>query len=268
MNRFLTSYWSNKSVLITGASSGLGWALAHALAPYKVHLCLLARREKELQILAGQLRKSGSTSWIRSCDVRDREQVESAIRDFVKETGRLDVAWVNSGIGGETSRNKWDWDFVERMIDTNLKGALYTAQACLEVMTRQKRGTIVGICSAASMRGLPARSIYSAGKIAFTYYLEALATEYPELQITTIHPGFVDTAINRGNPNRLFLMQPEPAAELMIKAVAKKKRVFIFPWQMKIVYHLVHALPYAIYKPLARRMVHLSRPMSTAQNKS
>jgi len=265
MSNSLTSFWSSKSVLITGASSGLGWALVHALAPYKIHFCLLSRREKELQILAGQLRNSGSRFWIRACDVRNRQEVESAVHDFVKESGKLDVAWVNSGIGGETSRNKWDWDFVERMIDTNLKGALYTAQACLEVMAKQRRGALVGIGSVASMRGLPARSIYSAGKIALTYYLEALATEYPELQITTIHPGFVDTAINRGNPNRLFLQTPERAAQMMIKAVAKKKREFIYPWQMRIIFHLVRALPFGIYKYLARRMIHLSRPMSTAQ---
>jgi short-subunit dehydrogenase len=261
----LTSFWSNKSVLITGASSGLGWALTHALAQYKIHFCLLSRREKEMQILAGQLGNSGSRFWIRACDVRNRQEVESAVHDFVKESGKLDVAWVNSGIGGETSRSKWDWDFVERMIDTNVKGALYTAQACLEVMAKQKHGALVGICSVASMRGLPARSIYSAGKIALTYYLEAMATEYPELQITTIHPGFVDTAINRGNPNRIFLQTPERAAQMMIKAVARKKRVFIYPWQMRIIFHLVRALPFGIYKHIARRMIHLSRPVSTAQ---
>jgi len=264
MPNSLTSFWSSKSVLITGASSGLGWALVHALAPYKIHFCLLSRREKELQLLAGQLRNCGSRFWIRACDVRNRQEVERAVQDFVKESGRLDVAWVNSGIGGETSRHKWEWDFVERMIDTNFKGALYTAQACLEVMSKQKLGALVGICSIASMRGLPARSIYSAGKIALTYYLEALAVEYPELQITTIHPGFVDTAINRGNPNRIFLQTPEHAAQMMIKAVAKKKREYIYPWQMKIIFHLIRALPFGIYKRLARRMIHLSRPSSTA----
>jgi hypothetical protein len=260
MSRFLTSFWSNKSVLITGASSGLGWSLVHALAPYKIHFCLLARREKEMQILAGQLRNSGSRFWIRACDVRSRQEVERAVRDFVQESGKLDVAWMNSGIGGETSRRKWDWEFVERMLDTNFKGALYTAQACLEVMAKQNHGALVGICSAASMRGLPGRSMYSATKIALTYYLEAIATEYPELQITTIHPGFVDTAINRGNPNRIFLQTPERAAQRMIKAVAKKKRVFIYPWQMRLIYHAVRALPFGIYKILARRMIHLTRP--------
>lgn len=260
MPHFLTSYWSHKSVLITGASSGLGWALAHALAPYKIHFCLLARREAEMQRLAAQLESTGSRFWIRACDVRHRNEVEKAVKDFVAESGKLDVAWVNSGIGGETSRVKWDWEFVEHMIDTNFKGALYTAQACLDVMSQQKHGALVGVCSAAAMRGLPARSIYSATKVALAYYLESAAVEYPELQITTIHPGFVDTAINRGNPNRIFLMMPERAAHIMIKAVAQKKREIIFPWQMKVIYHVVRVAPFIIYNRLARRMIHLSRP--------
>jgi len=252
MNKLLTSYWSSKSVLITGASSGLGRALTEALAPFNIHFCLLARRENELRQLEEKLKPAGSRFWIRACDVRHRAEVERAVKDFLTESGKLDVAWVNSGIGGETSRRKWDWDFVERMIDTNLKGALYTAQACLDVMSRQQHGALAGICSIASMRGLPARSLYSATKVAFSSYLESTAVEYPELQITTIHPGFVDTAINRGNPNRIFLMTADRAAQLMIKAVAKRKREFIYPWQMRIIYHLMRALPFSIYKLIAR----------------
>lgn len=260
---FLSSYWTGKSVLITGASSGLGWALTEALAPYKIHFALLARREAEMQKLVAQLQSTGSRFWIRACDVRHRNEVDKAVKDFVTESGKLDVAWVNSGIGGETSRVKWDWEFVERLIDTNFKGALYTAQACLEVMSKQNHGVLVGICSAASMRGLPARSIYSATKIAFAYFLESTAVEYPEVQITTVHPGFVDTALNRGNPNRIFLMTRERAAHIMVKAVAQGRREIIFPWQMKVIYRLVRAAPFSIYSRFARRMIHLSRPCAS-----
>ena len=255
----ITSFWSRKSVLITGASSGLGWALTEALAPYNIHFCLLARREVEMRQLAEKLHSSGSRFWIRACDVRDRGAVERVVKDFANASGRLDAAWVNSGIGGETSRRKWDWDFVERMIDTNLKGALYTSRVCLELMAQQKHGALAGICSAASLRGMPARGIYSATKIALAYYLEAVAPEYPELQITVIHPGFVDTPINRGNPNRIFLMTSERAAEIMIRAVARGKRKCIYPWQMNLIYRVVQALPDGIWHPLAKRLVHVAQ---------
>ena len=168
-----------QSVLITGASSGLGWALAEALAPLNVHLGLLSRRESEMRRLADSLRHTGSRFWIHPCDVRDRLAVNQAVKSFAAEAGRLDVAWVNSGIGGETSRQRWEWDLVEGMIDTNLKGAIYTTGACLQVMAPQGRGTVVAISSAAAMRGPPGRAIYSATKIALAYYFEALTREYP-----------------------------------------------------------------------------------------
>jgi short-subunit dehydrogenase len=255
MSTKLTSYWQNKSVLITGASSGLGWALVEALAPFRINFCLLSRREEKMKELATQLKDSGSTFWIRVCDVRNRETVYSAINDFYYENGRLDIAWANSGIGTNSSFQKWDWEKVESVIDTNLKGAIYTIRACLEIMVPQKSGTIVGIGSAVSMRGLPTRGIYGLTKIGLAYFMESLAAEFPQIQFTTIHPGFIDTEINQGQSYRIWLMTPEKAARLMIKAVARLKKVYIYPFRMKLLYRLIRALPGAIYLSLARKIV-------------
>ncbi len=199
----------------------------------------------------GDRRSAGSLRC--PCDVRARAAVDQAVNGFAAEAGRLDVAWVNSGIGGETSRERWNWDLVEDMIDTNLKGAIYTTEACLRVMARQGRGTLVANSSAAAMRGLPARGIYSATKIALAYHFEALTLEYPELRFTTIYPGFVDTQINRGNPNRVFLLTPERAASIMLRAVARGRREIIYPCQMKVLFRLARALPFALYRRLASR---------------
>jgi hypothetical protein len=260
MNQQLAKYWAGKTVLITGASSGLGYALVEALAPYRVHFCLLSRRVEPMQELEMKLATSGSQFWLRACDVQKRNEVESALADFVQTVGRLDVAWVNSGIGGETSFRRWDWNRVESMIDTNLKGAIYTAQRCLQYMVSQNHGTIAAISSASAMRGLAGRSIYSLTKIGLAFYMEAMAAELPQIQFTTIYPGFVDTAINRGNPNRLWLMTADRAAQLMINAVAKRKKEFIYPLQMKLLFHLVRALPAGIYRWMGGKMIELSRP--------
>jgi short-subunit dehydrogenase len=213
-----------------------------------------------MQELAAKLQASGSQFWIRACDVQKRAEVETAVADFVKATGRLDVAWVNSGIGGETSYRRWDWNKVENILQTNLDGALYTAHTCLQYMVPQQRGAIIAISSASAMRGLAGRSIYSITKIALAYYMEAMAAELPQIQFTTIYPGFVDTPLNRGNPNRLFLMTAERAAQLMLNAVAKRKREYIYPLQMKLLFHLVRALPAGIYRWLGGKMIELSRP--------
>lgn len=260
MNPKLKEYWTGKSVLITGASSGLGYALTEALAPYYVKFGLLSRREAPMRELAEKYSESGSDFWIKYCDVQDRNAVENAVHEFHEFAGKIDVAWVNSGIGGNTHYQNWDYDFVERLIDTNIKGAIYTTKACLDVMVEQDKGAIVGIASAASMQGLPARGIYSMSKIALTYYLQSIAAELPEIQFTIIHPGFVDTPINQGNPNRFWLLYPDKAAQLMIKAVAKRKSIYIYPFRMMLLYKLVWHLPDFCRNWLARKLAGLSDP--------
>lgn len=255
MSTKLTSYWQNKSVLITGASSGLGWALVEALAPYQINFCLLSRRVEQMNELATQLKDSGSTFWIRACDVRQREEVNSAVRNFYQQLGRLDIAWVNSGIGANTSFQKWDWEKVESVIDTNLKGAIYTIRACLEIMVPQNYGTIIGIGSAVSMRGIPTRGIYGLTKVGLAYFMESLAAEFPQIQFATIHPGFVDTEINQGQPYRIWLMTPEKAARRMIHAVAQWRKVYIYPFRMKLLYRFSRILPASIYISLAHKII-------------
>ncbi len=242
--------------MVTGASSGLGWAIVEALAPYQINFCLLSRREKELQQLADKLKNSGSTFWIRACDVQNREAVYSAINDFFHETGRLDVAWVNSGIGTNSSFQKWNWEKVESVIDTNLKGAIYTIRACLEIMMPQNSGTIIGIGSAVAMRGVPTRGIYGLTKIGLEYFIESLAAELPQIQFTLIHPGFVDTPINQGSSHhRIWLLTQEKAARLMINAVEHRKKVYIYPLRMKVLFHFMRMLPLPIYLWLARKII-------------
>lgn len=260
MGNSLVSYWSGKTVLITGASSGLGAALTAALAPYGVHLGLLSRRAEAMQALADKLKDSGSKFWIKACDVRKCEEVQAAVREFHQHAQRLDAVWVNSGTGGDTSFRRWNWEKMENMIDTNLKGAIYAIMAALEIMVPQNSGAIIGMASAASMRGLGTRGVYSLTKIGLTYFLESMAVELPQIQFTIIHPGFVDTPINRGNPNRFWLMQPEAAAQLMLKAVAKRKHVYIYPWQMSILYRLVRLLPAGLYRWFGHKSLELGRP--------
>jgi len=242
-------------VLVTGASSGLGRAIVEILAPYQINFCLLSRRDKEMQDLAEKLSQSSSTFRIKACDVQNREAVYSAINDFFHETGKLDVAWVNSGIGTNSSFQKWSWEKIDAVIDTNLKGAIYTIRACLEIMVPQNSGTIIGIGSAVAMRGVPTRGIYGLTKIGLEYFMESQAGEFPQIQFTTIHPGFVDTPINQESSHRIWLMTPEKAAHLMIKAVEQRKRVYIYPVRMKLLFHFMRMLPLPIYLWLARKII-------------
>ena len=259
MDRLL-KFWQAKKVVITGASSGLGAALVGALSSYQVHFCLLSRRVEPMQELVARYSASGSRFWTRACDVKKREEVEAAIGAFVEEVGVPDVAWINSGVVGDTSFQYWKWDVVENIIDTNIKGALYTAHTCLRYMVPQKQGTVVAISSSAAMKGLGGRSIYSLSKVGLAYYMQSMAVELPEIQFTTIFPGFVDTPANRNNPNRFWLITAEDAAQRMIRAVAYKKSTYIYPFKMNLLFHAIRALPEFIYFPIARRLMRMTRP--------
>ena len=264
MNDRVKHYFSGKHILITGASSGLGKAVVEALSPYDVTFCLLSRNLEAMKTLVELCGKSHAKFHTDECDVRDRMNVQKVVNRFVEKYGFIDIAWVNAGVGGSTSFHDWDWKQVESILQTNLDGAIYTTQICLEHMVPRRKGAIVGISSAAAMRGLPARSIYSVTKIGLAYYLESLAAELPEIQFTTIYPGFVDTAINRWNPHRFWLMQPDEAAPLMLNAVARKKKNYIYPFKMRLLFRLVQMIPSSVYRKIGRQMKHYGRPSGSS----
>ena len=255
MNNKIFNFWQDKCVVVTGASSGLGRAVVEALAPFQIRFCLLSRRESEMLELALRLKDSGSTFWIKTCDVRKKAQVYSAIRDFHRQTGRIDAVWVNSGIGGSSALSEWKWDRIHDIIETNLVGAMYTIIACLEFMVDQKSGVVIGIGSATAMRPIPTRGVYSLSKIGLEYLIESLAIELPEIQFTMIHPGFVDTPMVNKRKNTVWIVQPERAAKMMIRAVTRGKSFYIFPYRMSLLYRIVRLLPRPLYRKLAKRVV-------------
>lgn len=143
-----------------------------------------------MEELARKHSRSGSYFWIRSCDVRNRTEVDSAVEDYVRAAGAPDVAWINSGIAADTSFAKWDWQVVENILGTNLNGAIYTAHACLRFMVPQNKGAIVAISSAAAMRGLGGRCMYSLTKVGLAYFMESMAAEIAANPIHNHLPGF------------------------------------------------------------------------------
>ncbi|MCA9733534.1 MAG: SDR family NAD(P)-dependent oxidoreductase [Deferribacteres bacterium] len=250
----LQAYWQNKTVLITGASSGLGIAITKALAPYHVTFGLLSRRKDKMVELAESLSQGNSRFWIRVCDVQDREDVYEAVNEFKEYAGRIDVVWVNAGVGAKSNLFKWEWESFESCMQTNLMGAVYTTKASLEVMIPQNHGAIVAISSVASMRGLPGSSAYSMTKIALNTMMESLATQARDIQFTSILPGWVETPMTAGRKNLWWLIPADKAAQKMITAVARKKFKYIYPWQMFLLYHAMRSLPTGFYIKAARKL--------------
>lgn len=235
-------------VFITGASSGIGAALAREYARRGAQLGLFARRADALAALASAL---GTASAVYPGDVRDRRALSSAAADFIAHYGVPDVVIASAGISrGTLSDHEQDNATFEAIMDTNVKGMLYTFQPFIAPMRKARAGTLVGIASVAGFRGLPGAGAYSASKAAVIRYLESLRVELMGSGVTvvTVCPGYVATPMTARNPYRMpFLLSADKAARLIARAIARRKRFYVLPWPMGWLGRLFSAVPRPLY---------------------
>jgi len=242
------------SVVITGASSGLGAALARHYATGGHAVGLIARRGTELQQLAQQF--PGRCA-VQTADVRDSTAMRTAASTLITGQGLPNIVIANAGISSGTLTELAEDESVFRDIfDINVIGMVNTFQPYVAAMRERGHGVLVGIASIAGYRGLPGATAYSASKAAAIAYLEGLRVELRNSGITviTICPGYIATAMTAGNPYRMpFIISAETAAEKIAAIIARRKIHAVLPWQMAIVARLMHVLPRWIYDPLAAR---------------
>jgi short-subunit dehydrogenase len=191
-------YFERKHVWITGASSGIGAGLAKELTKAGAIVSLSARREKEILDLIATIEKSGGKAHCFPLDITDSKAIVETHKKIISEVGPIDIVIANAGVG-QSGVKAVDLTIekVERMVDTNLTGAIMTIVACLPDMVARKSGHVVGISSLASYRGMPGSSVYSAVKAGLNIFLESVRIEniHNGISVTEICPGFVDTPI-------------------------------------------------------------------------
>ncbi|MEP6942053.1 MAG: SDR family oxidoreductase [Betaproteobacteria bacterium] len=242
-------------VFITGASSGIGEALARHYAATGGTLGLFARRSAALDALRASL--SGATCETYAGDVRDAAALVIAAEDFIRRFGAPDIVFANAGISvGTLTSHAEDGEVFRAVVDTNLLGLVHTFQPFLGAMLAAKRGKLVGIASVAGFRGLPGAGAYSASKAGAIAYLESLRVELAGsgVKVITICPGYIDTPMTTGNPYRMpFLLTAENAAQRISRAVARGGRFHVIPWQMALVGRVFRALPRPLYDRLLVR---------------
>ncbi len=235
---------SQLKVFITGASSGIGQALAEHYASEGAIIGLVARR---LSLLTSLQEKLPTKTIIYAVDVRDSDALEKAAQDFIAQFGPPDIVIANAGVSaGTLTENKDDIKTFKGVIDINLLGMVHTFQPFIHVMKQAKKGSLVGIASVAGIRGLPGASAYSASKAATIAYLESLRVELNPsgINVTTIAPGFIKTPITDINQYPMpFLMAPDIAAKKFAQAIAKKKRFIVIPWQMGCLARILRFIP-------------------------
>jgi hypothetical protein len=225
-------------MFVTGASSGIGEALAMEFARRGYDLALAARRVERLEALAGRLRSAGAGRVLcLPLDVTDFPSIEVALGRAAAEFGRLDVVVANAGVGYSLPVGKGRIDEVRRTLDTDLTGAIATIEYSLPILRAQGGGHIVAITSIAGSRGMPFLGAYSAAKAGLHRYVQALRAEvYREpIDVTELAPGYIDTDMNRGVPNRPFVIPVERGAVIMARMIERKvgfRYVPVWPWTL------------------------------------
>jgi short-subunit dehydrogenase len=241
-------------VFISGASSGIGEALARHYASTNAEIGLAARRKDLLESIAQGLPGRCATY---ALDVTDLAALKNAAADFIGRFGLPDIVIANAGISVGTAGDEIDDSHkLQRVLDTNVVGMAATLSAFAQEMKTAGRGTLVGISSVAGFRGLPGSGAYSASKAAATTWLESLRVELSGsgVSVVTICPGFIDTPMTKVNKYPMpFLISSEEAARRFARAIASKRRLAVIPWQMAIVGSLLKALPAWLFDRLMAR---------------
>jgi len=238
--------FANQTAVVTGASSGIGRALAKRLAAEGCRVGLTARRRDELESLAGEITAAGGTAAFAVANVADRQQTIEAIRELAERLGPVDLLIANAGVGAPTLLDPVNVADVEKQFRVNVLGVVYSIEAVLPDMLRRRRGHLAAVSSLGAYKGLPGESAYCASKAAVNVYLEGLRIHLRDkgVAVTALCPGFVKTAMTDVNEFKMpWLLTADEAARRIMRALRRRPAVYNFPWQMALVMKAMRWLP-------------------------
>ena len=230
---------TGKVVVITGASSGIGMAIAKVLSRHGAFVVLGARRKERLEAIVNEITEAGGKAAYSVTDVKNRNDLERLVKTALTTFGRLDVLINNAGIGQLSRIDELDIEGWQEMIDVNLKGVLYSIAAAIPVFKEQRSGHIVNIISTSGIKIVPMQGVYAATKNAVRTLAEAFRQESNgEIRITGISPGMVKTELagTMKNPQMKAAIQdnmeklaisPEAIADAVVFAIAQPADVEI-----------------------------------------
>ena len=241
----------SRLVFITGASSGIGQALALRFFQAGWRLALAARRTDEVKAWAEANRVSTNSYQIYSADVSSIDSIVAAGHSCMAHQGVPDVVIASAGISvGMDTAMREDLDVMAQTFATNNTGLAATFQPFIAAMIQRGSGSLVGIGSVAGIRGLPGHGAYCASKAAVIAYCESLRGELKAagVQVVTICPGYIDTPLTQKNRYAMpFLMKPEAFADKAFAAIQAGRSYSVIPWQMGVVAKLLRLLPNAVF---------------------
>lgn len=237
-------------IWITGASSGIGQALAIELARCGACVGLTSRREEQLQEVADQVTAAGGQAFLLPGDVTDRAAMKKIAGKFRDAAGGLDVLIANAGTHRFTEPQQFDVDAYMHLMELNFGGVLNCMDAVLPIMRAQGQGHIVGVASLAGYRALPRAAAYGASKAALIHFLESTRfhLEHESIDVTVVNPGFVRTPLTDKNDFHMpFLMDADRAARTIRIGIERGKKEITFPCPFNWTIKLLRIIPMPLY---------------------
>lgn len=247
---------ARRTALVVGASSGIGAALVRQLAREGHAVCAVARRASELEALAREVapvaQERGGRIVIHAHDVVKAEEVPALFETIVRELGGLELVIYAAAVMPRIGPKEYDTEKDLDQLLVNVGGAIAWCNAAASWFQTTRRGTIVGISSIAGDRGRKGNPVYCTTKAALDTYLEALRNRLSEsgVHVTTIKPGFVDTAMTQGLPGLFWLISPAEAAQRILAAARSKANVRYVPRRWWFVGTVIRLIPSFLFKKM------------------
>lgn len=247
---------SGKSVLITGASSGIGHAVVKKLAAENCKIAILARRTDILKEIAEKYSTGKNFIFPLHCDISDKGEVHSAFDTVIEKLGGIDIAILNAGTSYRLDAEDFSAEKGEKVLSVNLTGKFYFLEKLIPYFIKKKGGIIVGVSSLADARGFPRSAFYNASKAAFSKLLESLRIDLKGygVKVITVRPGFVKTPMTDKNEFYMpFLMNVEKAADIIVKGIKNEKRIIQFPLPTVISTKIIELMPDSLFDYFTRK---------------
>lgn len=242
-------------VVVTGATAGIGRELAQQYAAAGVTLGLTGRRQERLDEVAATCRERGAVVRTYAVDVVDRPAMAEMARDFLEAAGGADLVVANAGVGSPDALSLREGDAgpMSSLLETNVVGVTNTLVPFVPAMKAQGRGHLVAVASVAGFRALPGSAAYCASKAAVRVLMDGLGLDLERhgITCTSVNPGFVESELTARNDFHMpFMLTTPEACRRIRRALARKRRVYTFPWQMALATRLLLLAPRFVVRRL------------------
>jgi short-subunit dehydrogenase len=251
---------STGRALVTGASAGLGAALARRLAMRGLEVWLVARRRPLLERVVSDIRERGGRAHALTLDIGDFEQTHASLRQLDHECGGIDIVVANAALAGLPATiplSRAPWQNTSELLRVNMCGAVATLSAFVPGMLERGRGHLVGISSLAAAIPNPRTPLYGATKAALSYFLASADIELRSrgITVTAVEPGFMRTPAAEGVSDPMpFILDTEASVSLIERAIERRARILRFPWQLVWLLRASKLLPRAFSRALIKRV--------------